>query len=127
MNEEIDLLDVLLDFDNKEPIVLMDESGRQIAFEQIAVIPYRVESEIRLYCILKPLGIQGVSEDEAIVFLLDVDDDGNSVICIEEDEQVAIGVFSRYYKLLEEDAPETLETAQKMRTELLQRKLGRND
>ena len=30
----IDLLDIILDKDNKDPIVLMDEKGRQIVFEQ---------------------------------------------------------------------------------------------
>lgn len=47
-NEElrpIDLLDVLLDQDNKEPIVLVDENGRQLTFEQVAVIPYEVRKE----------------------------------------------------------------------------------
>ena len=105
-NEEIkpiDLLDVLLDQDNKEPIVLMDETGKQMAFEQVAVIPYEVRKEKRLYCVLKPLDkIEGIADDEAIVFLVDTDDEGNSVIKIEEDEEVAIAVFDKYYDLLEE-------------------------
>lgn len=50
---QVDLLDVLLDQDNKEPIVLMDENGKQMTFEQVAVIPYEVRKEKRLYCVLK--------------------------------------------------------------------------
>ena len=100
---QVDLLDVLLDQDNKEPIVLMDENGKQMTFEQVAVIPYEVRKDKRLYCVLKPLDkIEGIGEDEAIVFLVDTDDQGNSIIKIEEDEEIAIAVFDKYYDLLEE-------------------------
>lgn len=100
---KLDLLDVLLDQDNREPIVLMDETGKQMTFEQVAVIPYEVRKEKRLYCVLKPLDkIEGIADDEAIVFLVDTDDEGNSIIRIEEDEEVAIAVFDKYYDLLEE-------------------------
>ena len=101
--KQLDLLDVLLDQDNKEPIVLMDENGKQMTFEQVAVIPYEVRKDKRLYCVLKPLDkIEGIGEDEAIVFLVDTDDQGNSIIKIEEDEEIAIAVFEKYYDLLEE-------------------------
>ena len=101
--KSVDILDVLLDQDNKEPIVLMDEAGKQMTFEQVAVIPYEVRKEKRLYCVLKPLDkIEGIGEDEAIVFLVDTDDNGNSIIKIEEDEEIAIAVFDKYYDLLEE-------------------------
>ena len=105
-NEElkpVDILDVLLDQDNRDPIVLMDENGRQLTFEQIAVIPYEVRKEKRLYCVLKPMDkIEGIGDDEAIVFVVDQDKDGNSIIKVEEDEEVAIAVFDKYYDLLEE-------------------------
>ena len=101
--KQLDLLDVLLDQDNKEPIVLMDENGKQMTFEQVAVIPYEVRKDKRHYCVLKPLDkIEGIGEDEAIVFLVDTDDQGNSIIKIEEDEEIAIAVFDKYYDLLEE-------------------------
>lgn len=101
--KDLDLLDVLLDQDNKEPIVLMDESGKEITFEQVAVIPYEIKKENRLYCVLKPIDkIEGIGEDEAIVFLVDTDSEGNSIIKVEEDEEIAIAVFDKYYDLLEE-------------------------
>lgn len=101
--KDLDLLDVLLDQDNKEPIVLMDESGKEITFEQVAVIPYEIKKENRLYCVLKPIDkIEGIGDDEAIVFLVDTDSEGNSVIKVEEDEEIAIAVFDKYYDLLEE-------------------------
>lgn len=111
--KQVDILDILLDQDNKDPIVLMDESGKQLTFEQVAVIPYEVRKEKRLYCVLKPVDhIDGIADDEAIVFLVDTDDNGNSVIRIEEDEEVAIAVFDKYYDLLEEAQKENKKDAQ---------------
>ena len=37
---KVDLLDVLLDENNTAPIYMYDETGRQLKFEQVAVIPY---------------------------------------------------------------------------------------
>ena len=45
---QMDILDVLLDENNKEPIVLMDDKGKKLSFEQIAVIPYNN----KIYCVL---------------------------------------------------------------------------
>ncbi|MBQ8792799.1 MAG: DUF1292 domain-containing protein [Clostridia bacterium] len=113
----VDILDVLLDQDNREPIVLMDENGKQLTFEQVAVIPYEVRKENRLYAVLKPLDkIEGIGEDEAIVFYVDEDDEGNSIIKVEEDEEVAIAVFDKYYDLLEEAQKEEKAAAKKKTT-----------
>ena len=115
--KQVDILDVLLDQDNREPIVLMDEKGKQLTFEQVAVIPYEVRKDKRLYCVLKPIDkIEGIGEDEAIVFLVDTDADGNSIIRVEEDEEVAIAVFDKYYDLLEEAHKQEKATAKKTTT-----------
>ncbi len=99
----VDLLDVLLDANNRDPIVLMDEKGKQLTFEQVAVIPYDMESERKLYVVLKPLDkLDGIADDEAIVFLCEQDKNGNTVLRVEENEEVAIAVFDKYYDLLEE-------------------------
>ena len=99
----VDLLDVLLDKDNKDPIVLMDEKGRQISFEQVAIIPYEIKNEKVLYVVLKPIDkIDGIADDEAVVFLVDQDKNGNTILRVEEDEEIAIAVFDKYYDLLEE-------------------------
>lgn len=101
---QVDLLDVLLDKDNKEPITLMDEKGKQLSFEQIAMIVHEVKKEKKLFAILKPVDkIEGIGENEAIVFLVDQDKNGNTILKIEEDEDVAIDVFDDYYDLLEEE------------------------
>ena len=46
--------------------------------------------------------IDGIADDEAIVFLVDEDADGNTILRVEENEEVAIAVFDKYYDLLEE-------------------------
>ena len=91
------ILDVLLDEENKEPVVLVDALGQKIAFEQIAVIPY----DEKLYCILKPLERIGyVADDEAMVFYVD-ENQAPPTLIVELDELKAISVFDEYYNLLE--------------------------
>lgn len=98
-----DILDILLDKDNRDPIVLVDEKGRRIAFEQVAIIPYEKDNKRRLYVVLKPIDkIGGVADDEAIVFYVDEVETGSPVLKVETDEKVAIEVFGEYYKLLDE-------------------------
>lgn len=94
----MDILDILLDKDNRQPISLTDGNGKNIIFEQVAVIPLRGN----LYCVLKPITqIEGISDDEAVVFRAD-EKCGEIVLVVEEDELVAIDVFEKYYDLLEE-------------------------
>lgn len=97
-SEELNILDILLDEDNKEPIVLIDGKGKRISFEQIAIIPYND----RIYAVLKPVEeIAGIADDEAIVFY--VDESGEEpVLMVETDEKTAIAVFDEYYNLLDE-------------------------
>lgn len=98
-NEEVDLLDLLLDENNNEPISLYDEEDNEVKFEQVAIIP----DDEKIYAILKPIDeLEGVADDEAIVFLVDYDDEGNCVLVIEKDEPTAIRVFDKYYQLLDE-------------------------
>ena len=99
---KVDLLDVLLDEDNTAPIYMFDDKGNQLEFDQVAVIPY---GEDDLYCILKPITkIDGVKDDEAIVFLVTEDENGDSILKVEDREDVAISVFDQYYNLVEEEA-----------------------
>ncbi len=98
-----DLLDVLLDPDNREPIVFTDAEGKNYTFEQVAVIPLdREDGDQDLYCVLKPLdGLEGIAANEAIVFAVDFDDDDNaSSVHVEEDNAIAKKVFDKYYELL---------------------------
>lgn len=98
MEEKKDLLDILLDENDINPIPMVDESGKEIMFEQIAIIPYNQ----KIYCILKPLNGIEIAEDEAIVFYVDEEED-DPVLKVEADEEVSISVFEEYYNMLEKD------------------------
>lgn len=102
LHEPIDLLDVLLDEDDCDPITLMDSTGKEIDFEQVAVIPHEIEGKRFLFVVLKPLDeIPGIADDEALVFRADTDIRGNTILILEENESIAIDVFDKYYDLLE--------------------------
>ena len=93
------IIDILLDAENRDPIMLTNEDGQTVAFKQVAVIPYKQT----LYCILKPLDkIDGIADDEAVVFFVD-DIEDDPVLKAETDEETAIEVFNIYYDLLEEN------------------------
>lgn len=98
--EREDIIDILLDDENRDPIVLVDGCGKKIAFEQIAVIPY----DEKLYCVLKPIDhIDHVSDDEAIVFYIDEEEGKEPSLMVETDEAKAMDVFEEYYNLLDEE------------------------
>lgn len=97
--EIVNILDVLLDENNDSPITLYDENDKPVKFDQVAIIPM----DEQLYAILKPIDeMEGVEDDEAIVFLVEEDEDGDAELVVETDEAKAIKVFDEYYKLLDE-------------------------
>ena len=97
--EELDILDVLLDENNDSPITLYDEEDNPVKFDQVAIIPL----EEKLFAILKPIDeMEGVADDEAIVFLIEENKDGDSQLIVETDEARAMRVFDYYYRLLDE-------------------------
>ena len=96
---ELDVLDILLDEENEEPITLYNENDKAIRFDQIAIIPM----EEKLFAILKPIDeMEEVAEDEAIVFRVDEKESGESELVIETDEALAMRVFDEFYRLLDE-------------------------
>ena len=97
---EENILDILLDSTNTDPIDLQDDTGKVVSFEQVAVIPHKG----KLYCILKPLDkIDGIADDEAVVFYADESDEDNVTLVAEKNEARAIEVFKEYYKMYEEE------------------------
>lgn len=101
-----DLLDILFDSDNTAPLIFKDEDGKELSFEQVAVIPYTSpeDDESAVYAILKPLDyIEGIQDDEAIVFKVIQDEFGDSALKIEENENIAREVYAEYIKLYEEE------------------------
>ena len=102
-NRPMDVLDILLDDDNHDNITLYDENEKPIEFEQVAVIPLGDEEDGELYCILKPAGkLEGIKDNEAIVFHVIEDEDGVADLEVELDDEIAEKVFEEFYKLCDE-------------------------
>ena len=88
-----ELLEKLTDKDNKEILQFYDNKGRLLSFEQVAVIPY----DETLYTVLHPIDkIEGVNEDEAIVFEVTPDDQLQVVTDVERAQLI----FDKYLDLL---------------------------
>lgn len=93
-------IEALLDAEDDQPIVLFDEKDNEVEFDQVALIPHKS----KVYAILKPITpMEGVADDEAIVFALMEDENGEDLLSIETDEETINAVFEAYYKLLEEE------------------------
>lgn len=101
-SEKCLLIDALVDPNNCEPVTLMHEDGRVIRFEQMAVIPYYVDGQNILFAVLKPIDkIDGINDNEVIVFRGLPQDDGNDIkLKVEEDEEIATAIFEKYKKLI---------------------------
>lgn len=104
MEEYKDILDILLDDDNHDNITLYDDKENPVEFEQVAVIPLGTnEEDGELYCILKPASkLEGIKDNEAIVFHVVEDEDGVCDLEVELDDKVAEKVFDEFYKLIDE-------------------------
>ena len=71
MSDNKNPIEMLLDEDCNDNIVLFDEDGESTEFEQIAVVPL----DDQLYCILRPIDMPELDEDEAFVFEISEDDE----------------------------------------------------
>lgn len=92
-------IDLILDPDNEDDIVLYDEDGKETVFGQVAVIPLNE----RVYVILKPITpVEGVADDEGMVFVIEEADD-EDVLTVVTEEKVVNEVFDIYFELCEED------------------------
>ncbi len=85
-------MDRLLDVNDSDPIILYGEDGQEIAFEQIALIPLNE----RLYVIMQPVELlEGMADDEALVFEITEQDD-EPVLSVVLDDEVIDAVFEKY-------------------------------
>ena len=101
-DEEVSQIEMLLDENNTENIKLFDENNKETEFEQVAIIPI----DDKIYAILKPVTeITGVSDDEALVFVIEEIDD-EEVLVVVDDEEIVDKVFNEYYALLKEEGVE---------------------
>lgn len=91
-------IDQIFDENNTDPVVLYNENGDAVSFEQIALIPINGQ----VYVILKPVQpMEGVGEDEGFVFEI-TEIDGEELIVIVEDFAIIDKVFDEYEAMLEE-------------------------
>jgi hypothetical protein len=99
-------IDKLFDENNNENIYLYNKKGEQVEFEQIALIPIKDT----LYVILKPVRpIEGLGEDEGLVFEVKTDENETEYLSLVTDESVIDAVFDIYDKLIEEQGDEVYE------------------
>jgi len=98
--KELNQIEKILDENNCDNIVLYDEDGNAVEFEQVAVIPL----DDSIYVILVPVTeIEGVGEDEGIVFVIEEDEDDEPLLSIVVEDDIIDAVFAEYDKLVEED------------------------
>lgn len=89
-------IDQILDENNTDPVVLFNEHGEEVSFEQIALIPL----DGSIYVILKPTEkMEGVGEDEGFVFEI-VLRDGEEMMLLVDDFSIINAVFDEYEALL---------------------------
>lgn len=81
-------------------ITLTSENNEEIDFVNIAQIVY----QSKIYAILQPVELlDGMDEDEAFVFEVETDEEGQNSYTIVTDDEIVDEVFSRYNQLLEEE------------------------
>ena len=99
----INPIDAIYDENNNDAIILMNDHGEEIPFEQIALIPIFEKH----YVILKPMvKLDGIGEDEGLVFSIEVNDEGLEYLSLVVDEGIIDQIFDIYFKLLEDEEEE---------------------
>ena len=92
-------IDALFDEENCDPLYLFNEKGEEIGFDQIAIIPLDEKN----YAILKPLRpMEGLGEDEGLVFSVEADKKGTEYLALVTDEDIIDRVFAIYDALVAE-------------------------
>lgn len=92
-----------MEFDNDDIIVLKTVDGEEIRFIEIAGIAHNGS----FYAILQPEQlIEGMNDDEALVFKVSRLENGEQKFEIELDDEIIDAVFSIYYKLLDNQKTE---------------------
>ena len=93
MNNKNDMIN------DEDIITLLSSEGEEIDFVEIAGIAYKGG----FYAILQPLElVEGMDEDEALVFKVTRKPDGSDNFEIELNDDVIEAVFAEYNRLLDE-------------------------
>ena len=97
MTEYIDN-DEIIEDENDDIITLVTPDGEEIEFQEIAGIAHGGD----FYAIVQPVVLlEGMSEDEALVFKVTRNENGDDQFTIELDDEIITAVFNEYYKLLD--------------------------
>lgn len=84
--------------DRDDIVTLRSATGEDIDFVEIAGIAYKGN----FYAILQPVDlIEGMEDDEALVFKVSRKEDGEDKFEIELDDEVIDAVFAEYNRLLD--------------------------
>ena len=101
--ENKSVIDIIFDEDDNQNVFIKDEKGIDFEFEQVALIPIDEDQE-NMYVILHPVTkIDGVEDDEALVFVIKEDEDESSIELV-KDEKIIKRVFDEYYDLLDKQS-----------------------
>lgn len=85
--------------EDEDIITLLTASGEEVDFVEIAGIAYKGN----FYAILQPVELlEGMEEDEALVFKVTRGEDGEDKFEIELDDDIIDAVFKEYNRLLDE-------------------------
>ena len=86
-------------YEDDDIVTLVLENGEEIDFVEIAGIAHNGN----FYAILQPVElIEGMTEDEALVFRVTRDDNGEDKFEIALDDEIIDAVFEKYNLLLDE-------------------------
>lgn len=89
-------IEMILDENNTDNIILYNDDGEAIEFEQIALVPLGGTN----FVILRPLlEDEDIAEDEALVFAIE-EIDGEEALVTVDDDEVVDAVFEEYYDML---------------------------
>ena len=100
MENDMSIFDKLFDENNADRIVLYNNKGEALEFEQVAVIPY----EGVVYIILHPVTkLEGLGEGEGLVFVIEEDEVEGEIMKLVVDEGIIDAVFDIYDRLVEEE------------------------
>lgn len=79
-------------------LTLTTPDGEEVEFVEVAAIPL----DSAFYAILQPLEpVEGIAEDEALVFEVSKSADGEDNFTLIDDDKVIDAVFAEYNRLLE--------------------------
>lgn len=95
MNKELD--DNLIYDDDLPVVTLFTDEGEEIEFIEVSVVRYKDET----YSILQPIDLfEGMAEDEAFVFRVTKNEEGEDRFEMVTDDALIDEVFAEYNKML---------------------------